>query len=106
LEGGGAEVVDGGGEGGPEDFEAVKADQILLGALGVVGADVGGGFERAAEALARFHRMAGYALHLALVAGEERDEQVSLVEGPGAENNGLALVRDESAFGHKTECRG
>ena len=66
-------------------------------------ADLRGRLQRATEALAGFHGVARYAFDLALVAGEERDQQVRLVEGPGAENDGLAVVRDESAFGHKRQ---
>jgi len=94
------EGVDRGRKRRPEDFEAVEADEFLLGALGVVGADLCGGLQRAAEATAGLHSVAGDALDLALVACEERDEQVGLMKRPGAEDDGFAVMLDLSALGH------
>jgi hypothetical protein len=84
FEGGGPGVVDRQGEGRGEDFEGVEPDELLLGAFDVGGANVGHGFECAAEAPSAARGVAGYSFDTALVAGEEADEEVGFVEGPGA----------------------
>ena len=68
--------------------------------LGPGGADVGHGFERTTEAAAGTHGVAGDAFDLAVVAGEEADEEVGLMEGPGAEDDGFAGVKGDAALWH------
>jgi len=89
AEDGDAGVIDGLGEGGAEDFELVEADQFLAGSLGEEGAGDGHGFESAAKALAAFEGGFGDAFDAAVVAGEEADDQVGLLDGPGAEDDGF-----------------
>jgi antitoxin PrlF len=89
AEDGEADRIDRRGERRAEDFKLVEADQFLTGPLGKPGAGLGHGLERSAETLAAFERGLGHAADPAVVAGEETDDQVGLVDRPGAQNHGL-----------------
>ena len=89
AEDGEANGVDRGGKGRAEDFKLVEADQFLARSLGKPGACLGHGFEGAAEAFAAFERGLGDTANPAVVAGEEADDQVGLVDWPGAQNHGF-----------------
>jgi hypothetical protein len=85
----GADGVDGRSEGRADDLELIEADEFLAGALGEEGASQGHGLKRAAEAFAAFEGGFGRAFKAAVVAGEEADDEVGLMHGPGAQNHGF-----------------
>jgi len=84
TEDGDSGVVDGGGKRGADDLKLVEADEFLAGLFGKPGTGHGHGFERAAEAFAALEGGLGDALDAAVVAREKADDEIGLVDRPGA----------------------
>lgn len=89
AENGDAGVVDGGGQGGAEEFELVEANELLAWAFDEEGACEGHGLERATKTLATLERRFGDAFDFAVVPGKEADDEVGFIHGPGTEDQGV-----------------
>ena len=70
-----------------DDFKLIEPDEFLPWTLGKPGAGNGHRLQCAAEALAALERSFGDALHPAIVARKEADDQVGLMDRPGAQDH-------------------
>ena len=88
-EGGGVGVVDAVSERRFDDLERIEAGEFLFGFVLVLNADDSERLERSAEASFETLGSLGDAFDFAFVPREERDQQVRLMHGVGAEDDGF-----------------